>query len=61
VGYITPPFGFNLFYMKAVVPKNVTMADIIRSTVPFLLLLMAGLVLLSIFPEVVLWLPHMMY
>ena len=61
VGYITPPFGFNLFYMKAVVPKNITMADIIRSTVPFLLILLASVVLLSIFPEVVLWLPKMMY
>ena len=61
VGYITPPFGFNLFYMKAVVPQNITMADIIVSALPFVLLLMASLVVLSIFPEVVLWLPHMMY
>ena len=60
VGYITPPFGFNLFYMKAVVPENITMADIIRSTVPFLLILIASLVLLSIFPQLVLWLPSLM-
>jgi tripartite ATP-independent transporter DctM subunit len=61
VGYITPPFGFNLFYMKAVVPQNITMTDIIVSALPFVLLLMASVVLLSIFPQVVLWLPHMMY
>ncbi len=61
VGYITPPFGFNLFYMKAVAPSNITMADIIVSALPFVLILMASLVLLSIFPQVVLWLPNMMY
>lgn len=61
VGYITPPFGFNLFYMKAVAPTNITMADIIRSTVPFLLILIASVVLLSLFPQVVLWLPSVMY
>jgi TRAP-type C4-dicarboxylate transport system permease large subunit len=61
VGYITPPFGFNLFYMKAVVPENITMADIIISALPFVLLLMVSVVLLSIFPQVALWLPNMMY
>jgi tripartite ATP-independent transporter DctM subunit len=60
VGYITPPFGFNLFYMKAVVPENISMADIIRSTVPFLLILITSLGLLSIFPQLVLWLPSLM-
>ena len=35
MAYITPPFGFNLFYMKAIVPKEITMMDIYGSIVPF--------------------------
>jgi tripartite ATP-independent transporter DctM subunit len=60
VGYITPPFGFNLFYLKAVAPPNISIADIIGSVVPFLAILLMSLVLFAIFPQVVLWLPNMM-
>ncbi|HUT69863.1 MAG TPA: TRAP transporter large permease subunit [Desulfatiglandales bacterium] len=60
IGYITPPFGFNLFYLKAVAPRTISIADIIGSVVPFLLILLMSLVLFAIFPQVVLWLPNMM-
>jgi len=60
VGYITPPFGFNLFYLKAVAPPDISIGDIIGSVVPFLLILMISVVLFAIFPQVVLWLPNMM-
>jgi tripartite ATP-independent transporter DctM subunit len=60
IGYITPPFGFNLFYLKAVAPPNISIADIIGSVVPFLLILLFSVVLFSIFPQVALWLPNMM-
>ena len=60
MGYLTPPFGFNLFYMKAIVPKGITMTDIYRSIVPFVILQGIGLVIVIIFPEIALWLPKLM-
>ena len=60
MGYITPPFGFNLFYMRAIVPSDVSMGDIYRSIVPFVLLEIVGLVIVIMFPELATWLPAMM-
>jgi TRAP-type C4-dicarboxylate transport system permease large subunit len=59
-GYLTPPFGFNLFYLKSVVPPEITMEDIIRSILPWFFLLLTGIGILTIFPQLVLWLPNMM-
>ncbi len=61
MAYITPPFGFNLFYMKSVVPPGVTMQDIYRSIVPFVVLQAIGLVICIIFPEIILWLPQKLF
>lgn len=60
MGYLTPPFGFNLFYMKAIVPPGITMGDIYRSIVPFVILQGVGLIIVVIFPEIALWLPKSM-
>ena len=60
MGYLTPPFGFNLFYMKAIAPPGVTMTDIYRSIVPFVALQGLGLVIVIIFPEIALWFPRML-
>jgi tripartite ATP-independent transporter DctM subunit len=60
MGYLTPPFGFNLFYMKAIAPPGVTMTDIYRSIVPFVALQGIGLIIVIIFPEIALWLPKQM-
>jgi tripartite ATP-independent transporter DctM subunit len=60
MGYLTPPFGFNLFYMKAIAPPGVTMSDIYRSIVPFVALQGIGLIIVIIFPEIALWLPKQM-
>lgn len=60
VGYITPPFGFNLFYLKGVAPPGITLRDIYRSITPFVVLEMAGLALVMIFPGIATWLPKMM-
>ena len=60
MGYITPPFGFNLFYMRAIVPKDITMMDIYRSIVPFVILEIIGLLIIIFFPELATWLPSMM-
>jgi len=58
--YITPPFGFNLFYMKAIVPESVTMLDIYLSIIPFVFLQLLLMVLVVIFPDIALWIPNMM-
>ncbi|MGQ9695910.1 MAG: TRAP transporter large permease [Thermodesulfobacteriota bacterium] len=58
MGYLTPPFGFNLFYMKAIAPSEVTMGDIYRSIVPFVALQGVGLAIVIIFPEIALWFPR---
>jgi tripartite ATP-independent transporter DctM subunit len=60
IAYLTPPFGFNLFYMKAVVPPGITMMDIYRSALPFVALQILGLILCMIFPEIITWLPSLM-
>ena len=56
--FLTPPFGFTLFYMKGTVPPSVTMAHIYRGIVPFVALQLLGLVLTIAFPELALWLPR---
>ena len=60
MGYITPPFGFNLFYLKATAPKDISMADIYRSIWPFLGVMIIGLIVIMLFPPIALWLPSMM-
>jgi len=60
MAYLTPPFGFNLFYMKSIVPKDISMADIIRSTAPYVGLQAVCLIICTIFPELTLWLPRIL-
>lgn len=60
MAYLTPPFGFNLFIMKGVVPRGITMEDIYRSIWPFVILQALGLMLCMLFPELVLWIPESM-
>jgi len=61
MAYITPPYGLNLFYMKAVAPKEITLSDIYRSVVPFLGIQAIALVLLLVFPIIALWLPGLLF
>lgn len=56
--FLTPPFGFTLFYMKGTVPPSITMAHIYRGIVPFVILQLIGLVATIIWPELALWLPR---
>lgn len=56
--FLTPPFGFALFYMKGTVPPSITMGDIYRGIVPFVMLQLIALVLCIIFPELVFYLPR---
>jgi tripartite ATP-independent transporter DctM subunit len=61
MSFISPPFGYALFYLKSVAPPEVTMGQIYRSSLPFLILQAVGLAICIIFPEVVLWLPRQIY
>lgn len=61
IGYMTPPFGFNLFYMKGIVPPSISMADIYRSVIPFTLVESAGLALVMVFPGIATWLPRTVF
>ena len=58
IAYMTPPFGYNLFLMRAMAPKEISLADIYRSIIPFVLVMTLGLILVIIFPEIALWLPE---
>jgi tripartite ATP-independent transporter DctM subunit len=57
MGYLTPPFGFNLFILKGVAPPTVTMEHLYRSVIPFCILQVIGMVLVMLFPQIALWLP----
>jgi len=61
MSFLSPPFGYALFYLKSVAPPDVTMAQIYKSSLPFLALQATGLALCIIFPEIVLWLPRQIY
>ncbi|MGR9092491.1 MAG: TRAP transporter large permease [Gammaproteobacteria bacterium] len=58
--FLTPPFGFSLFYLKAVAPASVRIQDIYRGVAPFVLVQLATLALIAAFPGIVLWLPGLM-
>ena len=60
MAYLTPPFGVNLFYLKAICPKDVRMEVIIRACLPFIAIQAVGLILCMVFPEIITWLPSKM-
>ncbi|TKT74167.1 TRAP transporter large permease subunit [Aquamicrobium sp. LC103] len=57
IAYITPPFGYNLFLMRAMAPPEITLVDIYRSIVPFFFLMVLSMIIIMIFPQIALWLP----
>lgn len=61
IAYLTPPFGYNLFLMRAMAPKEYTLPIIYRSVVPFVLLMLLTLVIIMVFPQIALWLPNYVY
>ena len=61
IAYMTPPFGYNLFLMRAMAPPEVTLRDIYVSVAPFVLIMVLALVLVMIFPQIALWLPELHY
>jgi len=61
IAYMTPPFGYNLFLMRAMAPKEITIIDIYTSIIPFVLIMVGALALLMVFPEIAMWLPNYVY
>ena len=59
--FLTPPFGFSLFYLKAVTPKEVTTGHIYRGIIPFVLFQLIGLAIVVFFPKLATWLPRLVY
>ncbi len=61
IAYMTPPFGYNLFLMKAMAPPEITLRDIYASIAPFALLMISGLALVMSYPDIALWLPKTVF
>jgi TRAP-type mannitol/chloroaromatic compound transport system permease large subunit len=61
IGYMTPPFGFNLFYIKGVAPPGVTMSDIYVSVIPYVIVTLVGALLIVLFPEIALYFPNLFF
>ena len=57
MAFLSPPFGYSLFYLKSVAPPQISMAMIFRSAIPFIGLQILGLALCIVFPGIILWLP----
>ena len=61
IAYMTPPFGYNLFLMRAMAPPDISIHDIYRSIAPFVGVMILALLIVSFFPEIALWLPNHVY
>ncbi len=61
IAYMTPPFGYNLFLMRAMAPPEIKLSDIYSSIIPFVGVMIACLALIMLFPEIALWLPKYVY
>lgn len=59
--FLTPPFGFALFYLRGVAPESVTTPQIYRGVIPFIVIQLVLLLLLALFPSIVTWLPNKIY
>ncbi len=59
--FLTPPFGFALFYLRGVAPPEVTTMHIYKGVVPFVVIKLVALVILAVFPELATWLPKVIF
>ncbi len=61
MSFLSPPFGYALFYLRGVAPPEIPMSDIFKSAIPFLIIQAIGLALCMIFPGIITWLPGLVY
>jgi tripartite ATP-independent transporter DctM subunit len=59
--FLTPPFGYALFYFKGVAPPEYTMSDVYRGILPFVAIQIIGLILMILFPQIITWLPKVFF
>lgn len=59
--FLTPPFGYALFYLEGVAPKEITLGHIYRGIIPFVILIIIGAVLCAVFPQIITWLPKVIF
>jgi tripartite ATP-independent transporter DctM subunit len=59
--FLTPPFGYALFYFKGVAPPEYTMGDVYRGIIPFVAIQVVGLALMIVFPQIITWLPTVFF
>ncbi|MDJ0930143.1 TRAP transporter large permease subunit [Breoghania sp.] len=61
MSFLSPPFGYALFYLRGVAPPEIPMIRIFKAAIPFLAIQIIGLVLCMVFPEIIIWLPRLVY
>ena len=61
IAYMTPPFGYNLFLMRAMAPPEIGLRDIYSSIIPFVFVMVVALALIMVFPDIAMWLPNYVY
>jgi len=60
IGNMTPPFAYSVFYLKGIAPPGISIGDLYRAAVPFVILQTVGVIILLFAPQIILWLPGMM-
>jgi TRAP-type mannitol/chloroaromatic compound transport system permease large subunit len=55
---LTPPFAYTIFYLKGVAPPEITLNDIYKGVVPFIVLILLAVAIFSIFPDILMWAPR---
>ncbi|MET3661870.1 TRAP transporter large permease [Aquamicrobium ahrensii] len=58
IAYIVPPFGYNLFLMRAMAPPEITIVDIYKSIIPFFFMMVLTMIIIMVFPDIAMWLPE---
>jgi TRAP-type mannitol/chloroaromatic compound transport system permease large subunit len=53
--FLTPPFAYTIFYLKGVAPPEITLHDIYKGVVPFILLMLIAVAIFAIFPDILMW------
>jgi len=59
--FLTPPFGYALFYFKGAAPEGYTMMNVYKGIIPFVILQLVGLFLITVFPKIITWLPTLVF
>ena len=59
--FLTPPFGFAIFYLKSVIPKEINTLEIYKGVIPFILILVITIIIIVLYPELTTWLPNKIF